>query len=79
MKDKGGNAVDAAIASNLCVGVLHNFASGIGGGGVMLYDATITPPFFLPIHSLSLGLVLTVCGGACCVCDDACCVQDPHE
>jgi len=36
MKDKGGNAVDAAIASNLCVGVLHNFASGIGGGGVML-------------------------------------------
>jgi gamma-glutamyltranspeptidase len=37
MKDKGGNAVDAAIAANLCIGVLHNFASGIGGGGVMLY------------------------------------------
>jgi hypothetical protein len=36
MQEKGGNAVDAAIAGNLCIGVLHNFASGIGGGGVML-------------------------------------------
>lgn len=36
MQEKGGNAVDAAIAGCLCIGVLHNFASGIGGGGVML-------------------------------------------
>jgi gamma-glutamyltranspeptidase/glutathione hydrolase/leukotriene-C4 hydrolase len=36
MQEKGGNAVDAAIAGCLCVGVLHNFASGIGGGGVLL-------------------------------------------
>lgn len=33
---KGGNAVDAAIASTLCIGVIHSFATGIGGGGFML-------------------------------------------
>ncbi|KAI9268735.1 gamma-glutamyltranspeptidase [Sporodiniella umbellata] len=33
---KGGNAVDAAIASTLCIGVIDNFATGIGGGGFML-------------------------------------------
>ncbi|CEI93621.1 Putative Gamma-glutamyltransferase [Rhizopus microsporus] len=33
---KGGNAVDAAIASNLCIGVIDTFATGIGGGGFML-------------------------------------------
>ncbi|KAI9331395.1 nucleophile aminohydrolase [Pilaira anomala] len=33
---KGGNAVDAAIASALCIGVIDSFATGIGGGGFML-------------------------------------------
>ncbi|GAA5795294.1 hypothetical protein HPULCUR_000649 [Helicostylum pulchrum] len=33
---KGGNAVDAAIASTLCIGVVDSFATGIGGGGFML-------------------------------------------
>ncbi|KAG1562954.1 hypothetical protein G6F49_000432 [Rhizopus delemar] len=33
---EGGNSVDAAIASTLCIGVMNNFATGIGGGGFML-------------------------------------------
>ncbi|KAI8979758.1 gamma-glutamyltranspeptidase [Mycotypha africana] len=33
---KNGSAVDAAIASALCIGVINSFATGIGGGGFML-------------------------------------------
>ncbi|KAG0199328.1 hypothetical protein BGX28_007379 [Mortierella sp. GBA30] len=32
---EGGNAVDAAIASCLCIGTINSFAAGIGGGGFM--------------------------------------------
>ena len=34
-----GTAVDAAVASTLCVGVLNMFSSGIGGGGFMIVRA----------------------------------------
>lgn len=36
MLNHNGNAIDAAIASALCVGLVNSFASGIGGGGFML-------------------------------------------
>ncbi|CAG8576307.1 1768_t:CDS:2, partial [Scutellospora calospora] len=33
---EGGNAIDAAITSIICVGAINTFSSGIGGGGFMV-------------------------------------------
>lgn len=37
---QNGSAVDAAIATGICLGIVNMHSSGIGGGGVML---TFTP------------------------------------
>ncbi|KAJ1818083.1 hypothetical protein LPJ75_001538 [Coemansia sp. RSA 2598] len=46
---EGGNAVDAAVASTVCIGLLQSHSSGIGGGGFMLVrpsDAKQPPVLF---------------------------------
>jgi len=40
---EGGNAIDAAIATAICIGPRNFASSGIGGGGVFLYAMKLTP------------------------------------
>ncbi len=39
---KGGNAVDAAVTTALCLGVMRPYASGIGGGGFIMIHMSQT-------------------------------------
>jgi gamma-glutamyltranspeptidase/glutathione hydrolase/leukotriene-C4 hydrolase len=36
LRDKNGTAVDAAVTTTLCIGLLNGFSSGLGGGGFAL-------------------------------------------
>ncbi|CBI27970.3 hypothetical protein VitviT2T_016430 [Vitis vinifera] len=42
MLRKGGHAVDAAVATALCVGIVNPMASGIGGGAFMIVRSSST-------------------------------------
>src|ERR1043165_1890227 len=50
---EGGNAVDAAVAAALAVGVVEPWLSGIGGGGFMLVRTARDGA----VHAIDFGMV----------------------
>ncbi len=53
---RGGSAVDSAIASLLCVGVVNLHSTGIGGGGFMIfYEASTKKSYSLDYRETAPG------------------------
>ena len=51
---KGGSAVDAAVASMFCVGVVNLHSTGVGGGGFMVYyNATSRKSTFIDFREVA--------------------------